>query len=61
MVAELAIADMVLIYGPLGLWVASLLLERYVFNNKYIDVIEKHTVAVNGLHVMLSKINGRLK
>jgi len=42
--------QLILNYGVLGVWTASMLYERYGFQRKILSVIERNTIALNRLH-----------
>lgn len=62
MVIEVAaFIDQALQYGIAGLWIAYMVVDKHKFQGRMVKVMSDHTDAIKGLHVTLSRINGRLK
>jgi|TARA_R100000501_G_C2630136_1_gene125236 hypothetical protein len=53
------IEDTLIQYGVLGIWTATLLGERYIFNRQMKKVVESNTVALTKVHEVMK--NGRNK
>jgi len=55
----MAVDQLLLTYGPLGLWTASLLTERYWYNKKMSRIISDNTRAMNNVIYFMDEKNGR--
>jgi len=51
----MAVETILLTYGPLGLWTASLLTERYLHNKKMQTIVENNTIALTKVESVISQ------
>ena len=49
------IEEQLLVYGPLGLWTATLLAERIYYNQKVNNVIENNTIAITQIKEVMKQ------
>jgi len=47
--------ELLLTYGPLGMWTAMLLYERYRFNNRMEKTVTNNTVALTKVQEVIQK------
>ena len=53
------IEETLITYGPLGIWTASLLFEKFKTNKDMKDIIKNNTIAITKVYEVLTKCHSR--